>query len=253
MAATILIVDDEPELVDALRYNLEREGYGVLSANDGPRALELVRGRPAPDLVLLDLMLPTLSGTEVCRRMRMAEETRGVPVIMVSARGDEIDRIVAFELGVDDYVVKPFSVRELLLRVRAILARHLVEESLSTGELVCDRLRVDLEGHWVWVDDREVELTALEFRLLAALVSRRGRVQTRDSLLVEVWGAQVEVTTRTVDTHVQRLRRKLGPVGHYIETLRGVGYRFLASDAEADGLSLRAHGHRGGSALASSR
>ena len=233
MAATILIVDDEPDLVDTLRFSLEREGYGVLSANDGPRALELIRGRPAPDLVLLDLMLPTLSGTEVCRLIRMAEETRSVPVIMVSARGDEIDRIVAFELGVDDYVVKPFSVRELLLRVRVILGRHLGEEESSSGELVCERLRVDLDGHWARVDGREVELSAREFRLLAALVSRRGRVQTRDSLLAEVWGAQVEVTTRTVDTHVQRLRRKLDPVGHYIETLRGVGYRFVASDEPA--------------------
>jgi two-component system phosphate regulon response regulator PhoB len=251
MAATILIVDDEPDLVDTLRFSLEREGYGVLSANDGPRALELIRGRPAPDLVLLDLMLPTLSGTEVCRRMRMAEETRSLPVIMVSARGDEIDRVVAFELGVDDYVVKPFSVRELLLRVRAILGRHLVEETVRSGELVCERLRIDLDGHWAWVDGREVELTALEFRLLAALVSRRGRVQTRDSLLVEVWGSEVEVTTRTVDTHVQRLRRKLDPVGHYIETLRGVGYRFLASDEPAHGVSRYAPGL--GGAAASSR
>jgi two-component system phosphate regulon response regulator PhoB len=230
MAATILIVDDEQDLVDSLRYNLEREGYDVLDAGDGPRALELVNRMPPPDLVLLDLMLPTLSGTEVCRQMRLDERTRTIPVIMVSARGDEIDRVVAFELGVDDYVVKPFSVRELLLRIRAILRRQQSGDVRSGGELTHERLRIDLDGHWVWVDDEEVELTALEFRLLAALVTRRGRVQTRDVLLADVWGSEVDVTTRTVDTHVQRLRRKLGPAGSYIETLRGVGYRFLGVD-----------------------
>ena len=229
MAATILIVDDEQDLVESLRYNLEREGYGVLFAHDGNAALELLGRAPPPDLLLLDLMLPGCSGTEVCRRMRADERTRSIPVIMISARADEIDRVVAFELGVDDYVTKPFSVRELLLRIRAILRRH-QSDPRSTGELVHERLRVNLEGHRVWVDDFEVELTALEFRLLAALIGRRGRVQTREVLLADVWGTQADVTTRTVDTHVQRLRRKLGLAGYYIETLRGVGYRFLGPD-----------------------
>ena len=226
MPATILIVDDEPDMVESLRYNLEREGHTVHAAGDGPAALRaLAQGAP-PDLVLLDLMLPGCSGTEVCRRMRLDERTRAVPVIMISARSDEIDRVVAFELGVDDYVAKPFSVRELMLRVRAILRRH-HGDPRPGGELVHERLRVDLDGHRAWVDGEPVLLTALEFRLLAALLARRGRVQTRDALLADVWGAQVDVTTRTVDTHVQRLRRKLGPAANYIETLRGVGYRFL--------------------------
>ncbi|MCB9566790.1 MAG: response regulator transcription factor [Myxococcales bacterium] len=227
MAATILIVDDEQDLIDSLRFNLEREGYTVLDACDGHRALDVIEERAAPpDLVLLDLMMPNLSGTEVCRRMRMSDRTRTTPVIMLSARGDEIDRVVAFELGVDDYVTKPFSVRELLLRIRAILRRQGSSDVRLTGEVVHEELRIDLDGHWVWVDDRRLELTALEFRLLAALITRRGRVQTREVLLQDVWGSEADVTTRTVDTHVQRLRRKLGDAGAYIETLRGVGYRF---------------------------
>ncbi|MEZ4448616.1 MAG: response regulator transcription factor [Nannocystaceae bacterium] len=237
MAATILIVDDEQDLVESLRYNLEREGYGVQVALDGNAALEILGRSPPPDLLLLDLMLPGCSGTEVCRRMRSEERTRMIPVIMISARADEIDRVVAFELGVDDYVTKPFSVRELLLRVRAILRRH-QGETRSASELVHERLRVNLEAHRVWVEEQEVELTALEFRLLAALIGRRGRVQTREVLLADVWGTQADVTTRTVDTHVQRLRRKLGLAGHYIETLRGVGYRFLGPD-ERRSLSAR--------------
>ncbi len=229
MPATILIVDDEPDLVESLRYNLERDGHTVLTASDGPEALRLLARVATPDLVLLDLMLPGCAGTEVCRQMRSNERTRHVPVVMISARGDEIDRVVAFELGVDDYLTKPFSVRELMLRVRAILRRQQVNgEARPVGELVHDRLRLDIEGHRAWVDDQQIPLTALEFRLLATLVGRRGRVQTRDTLLADVWGSQSDVTTRTVDTHVQRLRRKLGPAANYIETLRGVGYRFLA-------------------------
>ena len=151
---------------------------------------------------------------------------------MVSARGEEIDRVVGFELGADDYVTKPFSVRELLLRIKAILRRCASET--EDEEPRFDRLRVDLEGHQVWIDEQQVTLTALEFRLLTTLMARRGRVQTREMLLQDVWGLQVDVTTRTVDTHVQRLRKKLGPVvGNYIETLRGVGYRFLVTDAAA--------------------
>ncbi|MBK8261322.1 MAG: response regulator [Nannocystis sp.] len=228
MSATILIVDDEPDLVESVRYNLEREGHHVLAAGDGPTALRLLSEGKVPQLVLLDLMLPGFAGTEVCRRMRLDERTRAVPVIMVSARSDEIDRVVAFELGVDDYVTKPFSVRELMLRVRAVLRRQ-NPETRSAGELVHERLRVDIEGHRAWIDDIPLFLTALELRLLGALITRRGRVQSRDALLAEVWGTQADVTTRTVDTHVQRLRRKLGPAANYIETLRGVGYRFLAA------------------------
>ena len=233
MAGTILLVDDEQDLVDTLRYSLEREGYTTLAARNGAAALDVLGHSQPPDLVLLDWMLPDMSGAEVCRSLRMSERTRRVPVIMVSARSDEIDRVVGFELGADDYVTKPFSVRELLLRIRAILRRRGGEGAVS-DEGQCERLRVDLDGHQVWVDDHRVGLTALEFRLLTTLLARRGRVQTREMLLNDVWGMQVDVTTRTVDTHMQRLRKKLGEIGHYIETLRGVGYRFVVPESGAN-------------------
>jgi len=229
MPGTILLVDDEQDLVDTLRYSLEREGYATISAHDGAAALGVIGQSQPPDLVLLDWMLPDMSGADVCRSLRMSERTRRIPVIMVSARSEEIDRVVGFELGADDYVTKPFSVRELLLRIRAILRRRNGESAVGEESQV-ERLRVDLEGHQVWVDEQRVGLTALEFRLLTTLLARRGRVQTREMLLNDVWGMQVDVTTRTVDTHVQRLRKKLGEVGHYIETLRGVGYRFLVPE-----------------------
>jgi len=156
----------------------------------------------------------------------MVERTRRIPVIMVSARSEEIDRVVGFELGADDYVTKPFSVRELLLRIKAILRRRTTNQT-AEAETQWGNLRVDFDGHQVWVDEQAITLTALEFRLLTTLLTRRGRVQTREMLLSDVWSVQVDVTTRTVDTHVQRLRKKLGAAGQYIETLRGVGYRFL--------------------------
>jgi two-component system, OmpR family, phosphate regulon response regulator PhoB len=176
-------------------------------------------------LVLLDLMLPDLSGTAVCRQLRASERTKTVPVIMLTARGDELDRVVGFEVGADDYVTKPFSVRELMLRVRAIL-RRLGAPSEESPRLQNGELELDVASHRVWVRGEEVRLTALEFRLLSTMLSRAGRVQTRDTLLSDVWGMHAGLTTRTVDTHVTRLRKKLGEVGNYIETLRGVGYRF---------------------------
>jgi two-component system phosphate regulon response regulator PhoB len=225
MSALILVVDDERDLVATLEYNLEREGFATRSALTGQEALQLAAQEPVPDLVILDLMLPDIPGTDVCRRLRADERTRRVPVLMLTARGDEIDRVVGFEVGADDYVVKPFSVRELLLRVRAIL-RRAEPEPTDSQELSCGGLRVDPAAHRVWVDGEEVILTALEFKLLATLLSRRGRVQTRERLLDDVWGIQADVTTRTVDTHVKRLRQKLGRAAGHIETLRGVGYRF---------------------------
>jgi two-component system phosphate regulon response regulator PhoB len=228
MSSTILLVDDEQDLIETLRYSLEREGYATLAAKNGAAAMTYLGQSRTPDLVLLDWMLPDMSGTEVCRKLRMSERTRGIPVIMVSARSEEIDRVVGFELGADDYVTKPFSVRELLLRIKAILRRRRTDAPAATAdETRWGNLRVDFEGHQVWVDDQTVVLTALEFRLLTTLLTRRGRVQTREMLLSDVWSVQVDVTTRTVDTHVQRLRKKLGAAGQYIETLRGVGYRFL--------------------------
>lgn len=225
MTATILIVEDEEDLVETLEYALQKEGYQTRSASTGARAVEQVRREPIPDLVLLDLMLPDISGTEVCRRIRATDRTRHVPVIMLTAKGEEIDRVVGFEVGADDYVAKPFSVRELLLRVRAILRRAQTVEP-ERSEVVFGGLRVDRPGHRVWVGAEEVGLTALEFRLLTTLLTRRGRVQTRDRLLSDVWGYEADVTTRTVDTHVKRLREKLGDAGAYVETVRGVGYRF---------------------------
>ena len=226
MSGTILLVDDEQDLIETLRYSLEREGYTTLAARNGAAALGFLGQSRTPDLVLLDWMLPDMSGTEVCRNLRMGERTRGIPVIMVSARSEEIDRVVGFELGADDYVTKPFSVRELLLRIKAILRRRATNKSPGE-ENQWGNLRVDFEGHQVWVDEQAISLTALEFRLLTTLLTRRGRVQTREMLLNDVWAVQVDITTRTVDTHVQRLRKKLGAAGQYIETLRGVGYRFL--------------------------
>jgi two-component system phosphate regulon response regulator PhoB len=225
MSALILIVEDEPDLVSMLEYNLEKEGYQTRSALDGARGLELAVKEPIPDLVLLDLMLPDISGTEVCRVLRQQESTRDVPIVMVTAKGEEVDRVVGFELGADDYVVKPYSVRELMLRVRAVLKRGRPTALDANARTVFGSLVVDTEAHRVWVNDEDIVLTALEFKLLVTFLGRRGRVQSRDRLLDDVWGYQVAITTRTVDTHVKRLREKLGAAGHYIETVRGVGYR----------------------------
>jgi two-component system phosphate regulon response regulator PhoB len=228
MSSLILMVDDEQDLLTTLEYNLEREGYRTRSALTGKEALERALQDPLPDLILLDLMLPDMPGTEVCRELRRSERLRSIPIVMLTAKGDEIDRVVGFEVGADDYVTKPFSVRELLLRIKAILRRARTEEAAPQRELAFGFLRIDREGHRVWVGDGEVSLTALEFQLLKTLLERRGRVQTRDGLLADVWGIEAPINTRTVDTHVKRLRKKLGAAGDYIETLRGAGYRFRA-------------------------
>ncbi len=235
MSPLILIVDDEPDLVATVDYNLRREGYATRTATNGRDALAAAAQSPIPDLVVLDLMLPDMPGTEVCRRLRGGEATRALPILMLTAKGDEIDRVVGFEVGADDYVTKPFSVRELLLRIGAILRRAQHEQG-DAATVQFGRLVLDHDAHRVWVDGEEVALTALEFRLLGTFLSRRGRVQSRETLLSDVWGMSPEVTTRTVDTHVKRLREKLGPGGAYIETLRGVGYRFRdAPDDESAG------------------
>jgi two-component system phosphate regulon response regulator PhoB len=225
MSGTILIVDDEADIRSTVEFNLSREGFRTVTAGLGKEAVERAAETPRPDLIVLDLMLPDISGTEVCRILRQSPQTRGIPILMLTAKTDAIDRVVGFEVGADDYVTKPFSVRELVLRVKAILRRSSSTEepaeSLNLGVL-----RIDVEGHRVWVENEEIVLTALEFRLLTTLVKRRGRVQTREALLNHVWEMSGDVTTRTVDTHVRRLRKKLGPASEYIETLRGVGYRF---------------------------
>jgi two-component system, OmpR family, phosphate regulon response regulator PhoB len=225
MLGLILLIEDETDLAATVDYNLQREGYQTRVAHSGGDGLDLAQQEPLPDAIVLDLMLPDVSGTEVCRRLRESERTRDIPIIMCTAKGSEIDRVVGFEIGADDYVVKPFSVRELLLRVRALLRRAQRPES-EPEVLRFGRLRIDRQAHRAWVDELEVSLTALEFKLLYAFLSRKGRVQTRDALLSDVWGIDADVTTRTVDTHVKRLREKLGAAGIYIETLRGVGYRF---------------------------
>jgi len=229
----VLIVEDEPDLCATLEYNLQREGFDTRSAETGARALEMAALEPTPDLVLLDLMLPDIQGTEVCRRLRADELTKDIPVVMVTAKGAEIDRVVGFEVGADDYVVKPYSVRELLLRIRAVLRRVRPDE--ASGEVHrFGALLLDAPAHRVFVDDVEVRLTALEFRLLSTFHDRRGRVQSRSRLLTDVWGYNADVTTRTVDTHVKRLREKLGAAGAYICTVRGVGYRFCARPEEVE-------------------
>lgn len=226
MAQRILVVEDERDLIDLLSWNLSKEGYAVDLATTGTMALERLKERK-PDLVLLDLMLPDVPGTDICRRVKGDPATQHIPVVMVTARSEEIDRIVGFELGADDYVTKPFSVRELLLRVKAILRRDRGSGAspAATGTIRCGRIVVDLERHRAEVGGKDLALTALEFRLLTCLVERAGRVQTRDVLLSDVWGLDSDVETRTVDAHVKRLRRKLGPAGDAVETVRGVGYR----------------------------
>ncbi|MBM4357819.1 MAG: response regulator transcription factor [Deltaproteobacteria bacterium] len=229
MSPLVLIVEDERDLLAALEYNLKREGYRTRGVGRGRDAVAAATGDDPPDLVLLDLMLPDISGTEVCRTIRANERTRTTPIVMLTAKTDEVDRVVGFEVGADDYVAKPFSVRELLLRIRAVLRRARPEELAQAAEAFeMGRLRIDIAAHRSWVDGEEVVLTALEFRLLRTLMERRGRVQSREMLLTDVWGMSPEVTTRTVDTHVKRLRQKLGVAGPYVETLRGVGYRFAA-------------------------
>jgi len=230
--ARILVVEDEKDLQEVLAYNLKQVGHSAILVTNGRDALAAVTEQ-RPDLVLLDLMLPDVSGIEICRKLKGDPATRQIPILMVTAKGDEVDRVVGFELGADDYVVKPYSVRELLLRVDAVLRRALPATSAAPGVMVFGRLRVDKGAHRVWVDDEEVTLTALELRLLSTLLERRGRVQSRPALLDDVWGMSGDVTTRTVDTHVKRLREKLGSAGPYIETVRGVGYRFTPAPDHA--------------------
>lgn len=220
----ILVIEDEPDIHEVLDYNLRAAGYEVVSAVRGLDGLRLVREH-RPDLVLLDLMLPDIPGTEVCRAIRDNPSTRGLPVVMLTARQEEIDRVVGFEVGADDYVTKPFSVRELMLRIRAVLKRRDVP-AIDAQTVEFGNLRIDRGAHRVWVAGGEIELTALEFKLLVTLYDRRNRVQSRGALLDHVWGIEAKISTRTVDVHVKRLREKIGSARDYIKTVRGVGYRF---------------------------
>ncbi|MFA6636466.1 MAG: response regulator transcription factor [Candidatus Omnitrophota bacterium] len=220
----VLVVEDDKNIAKLIRYNLEKEGFSCLNVYSGEEALETLR-KTRSDLVVLDIMLPGIDGLEVCRKIRQEKTLHGMPVIMLTAKGEEVDRIVGFELGADDYMVKPFSPRELILRIKAVLKRDM-EDPIEEPLLEAGKLVMDTAKHKVTVAGKEVELTNMEFNLLRTLMSRKGRVQSRDKLLDEVWDIASDVTTRTVDTHIKRLRTKLGKKGDLIETVRGVGYRF---------------------------
>lgn len=231
--SSILIIEDEEDLLSTLEYNLKREGYQTYAFLTGEEGLDWAVQHGPPELALLDVMLPGISGIEVCYRLRTHERTRATPVVFLSAKGEDIDRVVGFELGADDYVVKPFNVRELMLRIRAILRRSRQSTMQTDLPVVAGNLKMDYKRHQVWVAEEEVSLTALEFKLLALLLNRKGWVQSRDTLRAEVWDSNAHVQTRTVDVHVKRLREKLGSAGRAVETIRGVGYRFreLSQDA----------------------
>jgi len=220
----ILVVEDEEDIVDLIEYHLKQSGYSVITALDGPSGLELAR-KKRPVLVILDLMLPGMDGKDVCRALKSNALTQWIPIVMLTAKTEEVDRVIGFELGADDYVTKPFSPRELVLRVKAILRR---KEAPAEGEKVIQigDLLIDIDRHQVSLKKNPFQLTSTEFKLLVELVSNRGRVQTRERLLDKVWGYTYEGYARTVDTHIRRLREKLGSLGDFIETIRGVGYRF---------------------------
>jgi two-component system phosphate regulon response regulator PhoB len=225
----VLIVDDEHDLAQLIDFNLKAAGFSTHVAATGEAALMAARAR-RPELVLLDLMLPDMPGTEVCRQLRADPLTRDVLIVMLTAKGEEADRVRGFEMGADDYVTKPFSVRELVLRLKAILRRSGPPRD-SAPSLALGPLKLDVSTHRFHVDNKEVALTALEFRLLEHMLTRVGRVQTREQLLEEVWGLSSTLETRTIDTHVMRLRDKLGPARAYLETVRGVGYRIVDPNA----------------------
>ena len=225
----ILVVDDEPDIVALVVYHLAKAGYRVSSAASGPDALAIAR-RDRPSLVVLDLMLPEMSGFEVLAKLREDDQTAGIAVLMLTARKDEPDRIRGLELGADDYLTKPFSPQELVLRVGAIL-RRVAGAGEHADLITVGPIRIDRSAHRVTVNEIEVELTATEFKLLLTLAERRGRVQARAHLLESVWDAAPDIQTRTVDMHVQRLRTKLHPAGDLVETVRGFGYRLKAPGA----------------------
>ena len=228
MAPFVVVVEDEADILDLITYNLEKSGFRVAGFEEGESALRAI-GTSPPDLIVLDLMLPGMDGLDVCRHLKQDGATREIPILMLTAKAEEVDRIVGLELGAEDYLTKPFSPRELVLRIQAILRRTRSGTEHSSGtdtRMRFGRLILDPEAHTASVDGRPVELTATEFKLLVTLAERRGRVQSREDLLNEVWGYEYGGYGRTVDTHIRRLREKLGPASEWVETVRGVGYRF---------------------------
>lgn len=223
----ILVVDDEPDAVELLEFNLRNSGFEVISAEDGNSAIKKAREQKA-DLVLLDVMLPEVDGLEVCKILRRDPATAKVPIIMLTAKAAEIDRVLGLEFGADDYITKPFSVRELILRIKGLM-RRVRGDSDPDKPLRAGLIEIDPEKFMVTVKGKKVDLTATEFKLLHLLVKRRGRVQSRDQLLRDVWEYEGSVDTRTVDTHIRRLRDKIGAASECLETIRGVGYRYIES------------------------
>lgn len=224
----ILIVEDDKHISKLVKYNVEKAGFECIVTISGEEALETLDKEPI-NLIILDIMLPKMDGLQVCKAIKQDKKLSSIPIIMLTAKGEEVDRVVGFELGADDYVVKPFSPRELVLRVKAILKRGVPQE-ITKDILSADKLKVDIPRHKVTFDKKKIELTAMEFKLLITLMQRRGKVQSRDRLLDDVWDIASDVTTRTIDTHIKRLRQKLGEAGRLIETVRGLGYKF--SDEE---------------------
>jgi len=219
----ILIIEDERDLAELIAFNLQKEGFQTVMANDGKTGLEMVKNEN-PDIVILDLMLPEISGIEICKEIRKKESISAIPILMVTAKGEEIDKVIGFEVGADDYLVKPFSTRELLLRVKAILRRSSNEKPDKTI-FRAGLVEIDTKSHKVTSDGIEILLTLTEFKLLLTLMERLGRMQSREQLLSHVWGYSSDADTRTVDTHITRLRSKLGATGDLIKTVRGFGYR----------------------------
>jgi two-component system phosphate regulon response regulator PhoB len=231
MKPKILVVDDEPDALELVGFNLKRAGFDVVSAQEGEEALRKAR-ELVPSLIVLDVMLPALDGLEVCRTLRADTATAAIPILMLTAKAAEIDRVLGLELGADDYLTKPFSTRELVLRIRNLLGRR--KEPASSKDLIrIGELTIDLVRHQVSVGRKQVDLTATEFKLITILAQRRGRVQSREQLLRDVWEYDTMIDTRTVDTHMRRLREKLGHAADYLDTVRGVGYRFLESERRA--------------------
>ena len=226
MTSRVLVIEDEPDIRKTIDYNLSKESFEVIQAasiEEGEKALASNK----IDVIILDLMLPDGSGLTLCRDIKSEPNTKNIPVIILTAKTEEVDRVVGFELGADDYVTKPFSVRELILRVKAILKRGVsTEMQTDNAQDTFGELTLNYDEYQAYINNEEISLTALEFKLLKHLINRKGRVQTRDQLLEDVWGYSSNVTTRTVDTHIKRLREKLGIVGDHIQTIRGVGYRF---------------------------
>jgi two-component system phosphate regulon response regulator PhoB len=226
MKTTILVVDDETDVLELISYNLEQAGFAVVTAQDGAEGLAKAK-QLLPSLILLDVMLPEVNGLDVCKSLRKEPSTAGIPIIMLTAKAAEIDRVLGLELGADDYVTKPFSPRELVLRIKKLLERSQRADYPPAEQVKAGGLTIDIPRHTVSLGNKAIELTATEFKLLTALVRRRGLVQSRERLLRDVWEYAADVDTRTVDTHMRRLRDKLGGAADHLETVRGVGYRFV--------------------------